>query len=77
MTTLTPIEEIAAIIGQTERRPPKMCHTIDDQGWALCGAFKCDRSGLHRRSDCRREGHRRCVVCDELNRQLGDDAIAA
>ena len=76
-TITTPVEDIAAIIGKGEPQPPQKCHTIDRRGWALCGAFGPGgrEGGIHSRTQCRAQGHRHCVLCDELNRQLGDDGI--
>ena len=73
--------DIAAIIERTKPREPNKCHTVDDRGWAICGAFGPkigedggrDTSGLHSRRECRARGHKHCVACDELGRQLGDD----
>ena len=78
MSTVT---EIAAIIERTKPRGPKKCHTLDDRGYALCGAFgptvgadgSRDTTGDHSRSECRARGHKHCVTCDELERQLGND----
>lgn len=71
---LTPHEEIAAIIDRSKQEPPKVCHTIEN-GWALCGAFKSkSNGGTHSMGACKAAGHRICVVCAELDRQLGDDS---
>ena len=85
MTTTTPTEDIATILEKAKPRSPQTCHTIDDRGYALCGAFRCsagedgqwDRSDLHSKSECRRRGHRSCVACEELSRQLADDRMVA
>lgn len=84
-TTTTPAGDIAAIIEKTRPRPPQTCHTVDARGWALCGAFgpqfdedgERDTSRLHSKKLCRARGHRHCVLCTELDRQLGDDAMVA
>jgi len=76
--------DIATILERTGGRPPGKCHTIDHRGYALCGAFRRSadengdrRSGLHSRTQCRANGHRHCVECDEIRRQLGDDNLMA
>ena len=76
---------IAAIIERSKPREPRKCHLVDHRGWALCGALgpRYDENGKRDcltctgRSECRARGHRRCVACDELDRQLGDDFLAA
>ena len=80
-TTTTPLEEIASIIEKTKPRPPGKCHTLDSRGWALCGAFGPD-SGRdpgtrHSIRECRARGHKRCVVCTELARQLSGERMVA
>lgn len=72
--------DIATIIERSKPREPQQCHTIDHRGYAICGAFRrradeegSRTSGLHSRSECKARGHRHCVACDELQRQLGDD----
>ncbi len=77
--------DIATILERTKPRSPGKCHTIDHRGYALCGAFgpKIDANGardtssLHSRHECRQRGHRHCVACDELQRQLGNDGMMA
>jgi hypothetical protein len=74
--------DIEAILQKSEQEPPRECHTIDDRGWAICGAFgpSFDEDGnrisnLHTRKQCIARGHRHCVPCLELGRQLGDDNV--
>ena len=78
-TTTAPVEEIATIIEKGKPQPPRKCHTLDRRGGALCGAFGPGEGvgDIHLRRECRTRGHRHCVVCKELHRQLGDDGIAA
>ena len=77
MSTITaPQEDIATILLENGPQPPRKCHTVDGRGWALCGAFgpSPDRK-THSRKECRGRGHRHCVLCDELGRQLSGDRI--
>jgi hypothetical protein len=77
---VAPIESIETIIEKTRDRPPRKCHTVDHRGWAYCGAFgpgDDPRGELHSDAECRAKGHRRCVVCEELSRQLGGKRMVA
>jgi hypothetical protein len=79
MSTVT---EITSIIQETgPRDPDDKCHTYPGKGkWALCGVGgdgKGGSVGWHTSKQCRERGHRKCVVCKELDRQLGDDNVMA
>jgi hypothetical protein len=74
--------DIQTIIEKAKPREPKMCHSIDPRGYAYCGAFgpHRDENGntirhpeAHSNSECKARGHKHCVVCTELVRQLGGD----
>ena len=85
MTITMPVPDVHTILDKTNTGPPQKCHTVDARGWAICGAFgprhgngaQRDAAGLHTRAQCAARGHRHCVECDELQRQLGDDGLMA
>jgi len=71
-------DDVNAILDGSDVPPPGRCHTIDRRGYTLCGAFRSrqarsDVSGPHTLKECRANGHKTCVACNELNRQLGRD----
>jgi hypothetical protein len=74
---MTTAAEISAVVERTNRQPPQKCHTIGPDSWALCGAYRLrDRGGLHSTKECRAQGHKHCVVCTEMDRQLkGHDGV--
>ena len=77
-TITTPREDIATIIETTKPGPPQTCHLIGRDDWALCGLFKSPaREGMHSQAACRAAGHKICVVCTELARQLGGERMVA
>jgi hypothetical protein len=75
-----PQDDPTAVLEKLRDRPPGECHSIDHRGYAYCGAFGPDRGengntikspGLHSRFECKARGHKHCVICTELVRQLG------
>lgn len=79
MSTVT---EIQSIIEASKPRDPDKgpCHTYPEHGeWALCGAGGGKSvggpsgTGWHTNKQCRKRGHKKCVTCEELGRQLGED----
>jgi len=82
--TATPLPDISTIIERTNNEPPDKCHTWrGHQQRSMCGeswtkAGPADAPGeFHSERECRERGHRHCVVCEELSRQLGRDDIVA
>jgi hypothetical protein len=74
MSTVTDIEAI--IEGSTGERPPEReCHTFRADDWSLCGRVQSPNldGDWHTTRECKERGHRSCVTCDELSRQLGYD----
>jgi len=68
------VTDIEAIIGDNDTSNRGPCHSIDERGWAYCGAFKSAKGGgSHSNRECKARGHKLCVVCEELWPQLGDD----
>jgi hypothetical protein len=67
--------EIATIIEKAKPRNPGKCHSIDHRGWAYCGAFGPGGGGgnTHSHKECVARGHKHCLKCTELERQLGCD----
>jgi hypothetical protein len=69
MSTATDIE---TIIEGTKPANPCKCHSLDDRGYAYCGAELAGGNGApHSHEECVARGHKHCVVCTELIRQLG------
>jgi hypothetical protein len=84
MSTATEIESILSPTGS--RDPDNECHTWRGSScWSLCGTSKNSRGPAdaaegeyHTKAECRELGHKHCVVCEELGRQLGpDDTVVA
>jgi hypothetical protein len=71
--------DITTILENAKPGPPRKCHNLDRRGGAVCGAFgPCPGSpNTHSEQECKARGHKKCLVCREIDRQLGDDGMVA
>jgi hypothetical protein len=83
MTVTTPQEDITTILERETDDPRDKCHKWRGKSkWSLCGGESADKGPddappgrFHTTRECRERGHKHCVACTELGRQLGQDDV--